>query len=59
VEDDVVVVRYGELLMRIKTGETAEQVAKQLGLSPAAIIFHLHKMGLHYHRREGKWVSSI
>jgi DNA-binding NarL/FixJ family response regulator len=55
VEDDIVVVRYSELRERVAHGHGAEQIAKSLGLSPAAIIFHLHKMGVYYNRREGVW----
>jgi len=56
VEDDVQIVRYSELLERVvEHGQGAEMVATSLGLSPAAIIFHLNKMGLRYNRRERRW----
>lgn len=55
-EDDLMVVRYNELYHRVvENGETAQSVAIELGLSPAAIIFHLQKMGLSYNRRTTKW----
>lgn len=59
VEDDVRIVRYSELRELVEHGYGADQIGKSLGLSAAAIIFHFHKMGVYYNRREGKWQHRL
>lgn len=51
--DDARVVRIGELERRIESGETADSIADDLGVTYQAIAWHLRHQGWVYNKSRG------